>query len=97
MDMLAAYSALHTHFLTIFQIFQVSVYVEAGHRADGDPNYRSDHNRLAFHSGLMSVRNIIEHQVYPEGRGVQEALPIESLKYRRGRVLVAGEWYQPDL
>ena len=68
------------------------MYFEMGHQATGDPNYRSNHNRLAFHNGIFNIRDIVECQIYVEEKGVQESLSLDTLKYKRGRVLVAGKY-----
>lgn len=73
-----------------FKIFRISMYFETGHQAIGD-KYRSNHNRLAFYDGVVNIRDVVESQIYPDREAAQEFLSPDSLKYKRGRVLVAGQ------
>ncbi|KAL8800945.1 MAG: hypothetical protein Q9200_007093 [Gallowayella weberi] len=75
-------------------VFRVSMYFETGHHAVGNL-YHSNHNRLAFHSGLVNIRDTIESQIYPEDRETQEPLTVNALKYKRGRVIVAVSGNEP--
>ena len=74
------------------------MYFENGHKADGNPNYKSQHNRLAFFSGLMDLKDIIENQIQPKKDGLvlETSYPGDSLKYKRGELLVAGKRSQRE-
>ncbi|KAL9611402.1 MAG: hypothetical protein Q9167_003943 [Letrouitia subvulpina] len=75
------------------EIFRITMYFEQGHYAAGDPNYESRHERLAFHTGLMNMEEIINSQIYPEDT---PGSPRGPLKYKRGDVLVAGKKFFRD-
>lgn len=66
------------------------MYFELGHQAAGDPNYRSNHERLGFYDGIFNTRNIVESQIYPGEIEMPETISLDALTYKRGRVLVAG-------
>lgn len=66
------------------------MYFEQGHQATGDPNYQSNHDRLRFYDGLVNIRDTVESQIYPGERERPETISLDTLIYKRGRVLVAG-------